>query len=83
MKTTIEINDALLKQARQLAVERNTSLKAIVEVALRGYLDQAAQPSRPAFELRGCTFGGSGPQPGIDESDWATIRSMIYKGRGG
>jgi hypothetical protein len=78
-----EINDALLQQAKQLAVERKTSLKAILEAALHGYLEQATQPSRPGFKLRQCTFGGRGLQPGLDWDDWATIRAMIYEGRGG
>ena len=47
MKTTIEINDALLQRAKQLAVERNVSLKAIVEAALRGYLNEATQGLDP------------------------------------
>jgi hypothetical protein len=83
MKTTIEINDALLRRAKQLAVERNVSLKAIIESALRGYLDEATQTPRPPFKLRKRTFSGRGLQPGLDWHDWATIRAMIYEGRGG
>jgi hypothetical protein len=83
MKTTIEINDALLQRAKQLAVERNVSLKAIFESALRGYLDGATQDPRPPFKLRKRTFGGRGVQPGLDENDWASIRAMVYEGRGG
>jgi hypothetical protein len=83
MKTTIEINDALFQRAKQLAVERNVSLKTVVESALRGYLDEATQGPRPPFKLRKHTFGGRGLQGGLDENDWATIRAMIYEGRGG
>jgi hypothetical protein len=35
MKTTIGIDDASLKRAKQLAIERNVSLKALLEAALR------------------------------------------------
>jgi Bacterial antitoxin of type II TA system, VapB len=83
MKTTIEINDALLQRAKQLAVERKVTFREIVEAALRGYLDQTRQGSRPAFRLRQCSFGGQGLQPGLDENDWAMIRAMTYEGRGG
>jgi hypothetical protein len=83
MKTTIEINDALLQQARQVALERKLSLKAVIESALRQFLDQPQSPEQPAFRLRDFSFKGEGPQPGIDESDWATIRAMVYEGRGG
>jgi hypothetical protein len=82
MKTTIEINDALLRRAKVHAAERNLSLKALVEQALRQYLDRGgAAPG--TFKLRKHTFRGRGLQPGIDENDWATIRAMAYEGRGG
>jgi Arc/MetJ family transcription regulator len=83
MKTTIEIDDRLLQQAKQVALERKLSLKAVVESALRQFLDQPQTLGQPAFKLRDCSFKGEGLQPGIDESDWATIRAMIYEGRGG
>jgi hypothetical protein len=83
MKTTIEIEDALLKQAKQLAVEHNLSLKAVVELALRRFLEETNQQPGTPFKLRDHTFGGRGVQPGLDEHDWPTIRAMVYEGRGG
>lgn len=82
MKTTLEINDVLLQRAKIHAVKRNLSLKAIVEQALRQYLDHSAV-SEGAFKLRKHPFGGYGLQPGLDWHDWDTIRSRIYEGRGG
>jgi hypothetical protein len=82
MKTTIEINDALLRRAKVYAAERNLTLKALVEQALRQYLDHGVAPPG-TFKLRKHTFRGRGLQPGIDENDWATIRAMAYEGRGG
>jgi hypothetical protein len=35
MRTTLDINDALLLEAKRIAVERRTSLTAVVEDALR------------------------------------------------
>jgi hypothetical protein len=83
MKTTIEINDALLHQAKQVALERKLSLKAVVETALRQFLTQTEAPHQPSFKLRKCSFKGEGLQPGLDEDDFATIRAMAYEGRGG
>lgn len=80
VKTTVEINDALLKQAKQLAVEHDLSLKTVVESASRRFLKEL-QPGAPV-ELRDHTFGGRGVQPGLDEHDWPTIRAMIDEGRG-
>jgi len=81
MKTTIEINDALLRQAKVHAAERDLSLKAVVEQALRQYLERSA--AARGFKLRKRTFRGQGLQPGLDWHDWATIRAMAYEGRGG
>lgn len=35
MRTTLDINDALLVAAKRIAIERRTSLKAVVEDGLR------------------------------------------------
>ena len=83
MKTTIEINDALLAIAKRTASDRNTTLRTIVEVALRRYLETTGGGTQAAPRLRRCTFRGRGLQPGISESDWSTIRERAYEGRGG
>ena len=82
MKTTIEINDALLKRAKQLAVERNVSFKAILETARRRFVDQAQMPQQPAFKLRKRPLYGRGLQGGLDWHDWEKMRTLIYEGRG-
>ena len=83
MKTTLEINDPLLLRAKRLAAERNTTLRMVVESALRRYLDAMDNGQRPSFRLRRHTFGGRGLQAGLDEHDWEAIRELIYEGRGG
>jgi hypothetical protein len=83
MKTTIEINDVLLQRAKQLALERHVSFKAVVETARRQFLEQAqARPQAP-FKLRKRPHYGEGLQPGLDWHDWEKIRALIYEGRGG
>ena len=42
MRTTIRIDEKLLKQAKQAAVRRGTSLSAIIEDALRESLGRQA-----------------------------------------
>lgn len=83
MKTTIEISDALLRAAKRRAAERDTTLRAIVEAALRRYLEAASDPAEARPRLRRHSFGGRGLQPGLSESDWAAIRERAYEGRGG
>lgn len=83
MKTTIEISDALLREARRLARERGTTLRSLLEAAVRREISALTAPERK-FELRDASFGGEGVQPGIDLSDWGRIRRMIFEeGRGG
>jgi Arc/MetJ family transcription regulator len=83
MKTTIEISDALLQAAKRMAAERNTTLRTIVEGALRRHLAAAADETQARARLRRHSFRGRGLQPGLSESDWAAIRERTYEGRGG
>ena len=83
MKTTIEISDALLVAAKRAAAERGTTLRTIVEAALRRYLETTVGGAQASPRLRRCTFRGRGLQPGISESDWSRLRERAYEGRGG
>jgi len=46
MKTTVELSASLLRRARQAALERNTTLRAIIEEALARALGPAAAPEQ-------------------------------------
>lgn len=81
MKTTIDIADALLKQARRLAARRHTTVKAIVEEALRDAFAREESAVQPA-PVRTRTFGGNGLQPGLSWDDWSAIRDLAYEGHG-
>ena len=82
MKTTIEIADALFREARTLARKEGTTLRSVVERALRREISaRGAQRKKPG--LRDASFRGDGVQAGIDLSDWSRIRRMTYEGRGG
>ncbi|PZO58567.1 MAG: DUF2191 domain-containing protein [Phormidesmis priestleyi] len=82
MKTTIDINDALIARAKQLAQKRQQTLKSILELALRQFLENNETPKTP-FQLRKRTFCGQGLQPDIQAGDWAAIRERAYEGHGG
>ena len=82
MKTTVDIADPILRQAKRLAARRNTTLKAVIEGALREEL--ARQEASPrAAPIRTHTFRGRGLQAGLSWDDWGSIRSLAYEGRGG
>jgi hypothetical protein len=57
MKTTINLDDQLLQAAKQRALDTNTSLKEVLEQALRQLLRPAAQIGVP---IRTLSFGNAG-----------------------
>jgi Arc/MetJ family transcription regulator len=81
MKTTIEIADALLADARRVAEREGTTLRALVEDGLRQLLKGRGDESHP-FRLHMVTFAGDGLQPGVAEGGWDRIRGLVYEGRG-
>ena len=70
-------------QAKQVALDRKLSLKAVVEAALRQFLEPARGIPATPFKLRKCTFKGEGLQPGLDGTTWRRSVRMTYEGRGG
>jgi hypothetical protein len=82
MKTTVEISDTLLKEARKLAAREGTTLKALIEQGLRAVVAERRQRVG-AFRLRKASFKGDGLQPGVAGAAWERIREMAYEGRGG
>jgi hypothetical protein len=80
MKTTVEISDALLDEARRVAARSGTTVRALIEEGLRGVLTQRRRG--PTFRLRPAAFRGQGPQPGVREGDWDQIRALSYDERG-
>jgi Arc/MetJ family transcription regulator len=81
MKTTIEISDSLLDEAKRLAAKEGTTVRAYVEQGLRRIV--AERKSRGQFRLRKASFKGKGLQPGVENATWERIRETIYQGRGG
>lgn len=78
MKTTIDIADALLNEAKAQAQRDGTTLRAVVERALRrdlalGASEQSRPFAFPTFELK--------PAAGVDLSDWKAIEEIIYEPR--
>jgi Arc/MetJ family transcription regulator len=82
MKTTIEIADPLLEDARRMAAEEKTTVRALVEEGLRRVLRERAAARKHGFRLRDASFGGSGLQAGVADGSWERIRGLIYDGRG-
>lgn len=81
MKTTFDIADSLLNEARRVASERGTTVRALVEEGLRRVLGE--RRSAGAFRLRKVTFNGEGLQSDVAGAGWEEIRRRVYESRGG
>ena len=80
MKTTIEIADNLLDEAKRMAARRGVTLRTIVEEGLRQVVK--SERRRPAFRLRDVSFTGDGLQPGFEGATWERLRDAAYEGHG-
>jgi hypothetical protein len=56
MRTTMDLNDALLRQAKRRAADEGRALRQVVETALRLYLGKRDRP--PGYKLRWRTESG-------------------------
>jgi methionine aminopeptidase len=80
MKTTIDIAEPVLEEARRLAARRGVTLRELVEEGLRRILEKEGT-ARP-FRLRKATFKGQGLSADADGLSWERLRHLAYEGRG-
>jgi len=79
MQTTIQLDDALLAQATELAREKGYDLSHLIAETLRekiAPLSPAA--SRPFIHLT--TFTGDGVHPGVDLNNSAALLTLMEQG---
>jgi hypothetical protein len=81
MKTTLDIPDPLLREARKVAERERTTLRALVEQGLRRVL--ADRQQRRGFRLRKASFKGQGLHPDMKNAGWERLRELAYEDRGG
>jgi len=80
MKTTIDIADPVLAEAKAVAAREGTTLRELVESALRHEL--ASRATRKPFKLRDASFKGSGLTPEFQGKSMQEIIDASYEGRG-
>jgi hypothetical protein len=81
VRTTLNIDEALLADAKRLAAERRTTVTALVEEALRVAVLRADEEiDRPAPQLP--TFGapGGGPFEDVNLDDSRDLRDRMEAG---
>jgi hypothetical protein len=76
MRTTIRLDDDLLREAKAYAAATDRTLTRLVEDALREALTRRRQQARrPRVELP--TSGGGGLQPGVDLDNSAALWDLM------
>lgn len=77
MKTTIEIPDSILEEAKKVAARERTTIKTLVVEGLRRTLSEKKR--KHSFSLRKATFKGKGLHPQITGASWDQIRDLAYE----
>jgi hypothetical protein len=75
MRTTIRIEDELLRRAKAVAAENGESLTAFIETAMRYQLSLRAELPSDAADLP--LFAGSGLRAGVDLDDSAALLDLM------
>lgn len=76
MRTTIRMDDGLLRQAKEYAAHTGTTLTRVIENALRELLARRRR-HRDREPVRLPTFAGEGLQPGVDLDDTASLIDVM------
>jgi len=74
MKTTLDLPESLLREAKALAAGDGITLTELVESGLRQAVEQRSAP-RP-FHLPDASWGQGGL---LTSYEWSSIREMIYE----
>jgi Ribbon-helix-helix protein, copG family len=77
MKTSFDISEPLLREVKQLAKQRGTSTKSLVEQALAKLLAEAQAEASQVYELVDMSVPG-GFTVEYQHATWEQIRDEIY-----
>ncbi len=76
MRTTLDLNDQLIRRAKKAAAERGTTLTGLIEDALR---EKLTRPAREQATGRRTlhTFKGDGLRPGVELNSTAALLELL------
>lgn len=77
MKTTVELPDDLVREAKRYAARHGLTLRAVIEEGIRSAFRREAGV-RASFVLRDASVDGSGLQPEFRDEAWSRLRKAAY-----
>lgn len=80
MRTTIQLEDRLLSEAKQYAARLGTTLTSLIADGLRLILSRPRERKKRTF-LRLTTFKGKGVQPGVDLDNSASLLDLLSESK--
>jgi hypothetical protein len=81
MRTTIRLDEQLLKSAKRYAQDTGRSLTAVIEDALRAALSRKSV-KHPRKSVKLPTVSGRGVYPGVDLDDSAALLALMERRHG-
>ncbi len=73
MRTTVRIEERLLREAKAVAASERRTLTAVIDDALRQFLSRRAASRVARRKIEVFTFGEGGLRPGVDLDDAAAL----------
>ena len=79
VKTSFDISDALLAEARVYAKRHKTTVKALVERGLRQTMNES---TKPKVKFQPVVVNGGAVKPEMQNPNWSKIREEDYEDSG-
>ena len=78
MRTSVEISDVLLGQAKRLACKCCSLLLSLVKEALPKVISTETERRDKPFKLQNITYGKGGMKSKFQNAGWVKLRNEIY-----
>lgn len=78
MRTTIDVPDALLNQAKNVAASSGNTVRELVIEGLSEVVSRRLAEAATTYHLPARAVGGQGLQPGITDLRWDAVRDLVY-----
>lgn len=78
MRTTVNIDEHLLAEAKLIAARTHQSIGSVLEEALRTFIDQQSRGGDvPSYALPEFAYARSGLRPGVDLEDKEQMADLL------